>query len=202
MSFSCVKVLSMLYLSLAKSTFAELDTALLLVSLLFIIVGLLLWTFLQGTENIQSPEMLSLAKTLDKKRPEYDRRRNNGVDITSDVWSLGCTFYELLTGEYLFEVCLFEFLSVFLSFSFTSSHQGTMNLSNERKRWLDGTEISRPEIRKCVQERCRIQVWAMENMGKSMVRCNRDKKNIDLVQKKRKLNEWFSSSGNEEGAIT
>ncbi len=31
-----------------------------------------------------------------------DRRKKNGASSPTDVWALGCLFYELLTGEYMF----------------------------------------------------------------------------------------------------
>lgn len=33
---------------------------------------------------------------------EYDRRRTVGCNCASDVWSLGCLLFEVVTGEYLF----------------------------------------------------------------------------------------------------
>jgi serine/threonine protein kinase len=55
----------------------------------------------RGTEWIKSPEMLSIA--LDSAaNPNYDRRKQAGAGPPSDVWSIGCLFYELLTGEFLF----------------------------------------------------------------------------------------------------
>ena len=56
----------------------------------------------RGTQYIQSPEMLTLAKSVKKDGDKYDRRKKVGTTRTSDIWSLGCLFYELLTGEYLF----------------------------------------------------------------------------------------------------
>ena len=57
----------------------------------------------RGTENIQSPEMLLLTQHLDAAHHAFDRRRNNVVDGASDVWSVGCLFFELLTNRFLFE---------------------------------------------------------------------------------------------------
>ena len=34
---------------------------------------------------------------------KYDRRKPVGTNSLSDVWGLGCLFFELLTGEVLFE---------------------------------------------------------------------------------------------------
>jgi len=55
-----------------------------------------------GTEYIMSPEMLTVAMASHKEAGHYDRRRKQGAGRASDVWSLGCLFFELLTGEMLF----------------------------------------------------------------------------------------------------
>eukprot|EP00397_Hematodinium_sp_SG-2012_P000250 GEMP01000250.1.p1 GENE.GEMP01000250.1~~GEMP01000250.1.p1 ORF type:complete len:2496 (+),score=449.20 GEMP01000250.1:95-7582(+) len=55
----------------------------------------------RGTECIKAPEML----VVDIQKPEidsFDRRKNVGTNQGADVWSLGCLFFECLTGEYLF----------------------------------------------------------------------------------------------------
>ena len=46
--------------------------------------------------------MLQLTINTRKDTDKYDRRKQVGTNRLSDVWSAGCLFYELLTGEYLF----------------------------------------------------------------------------------------------------
>jgi serine/threonine protein kinase len=47
--------------------------------------------------------MLLLAIATRKDTDKYDRRKKVGTNSLSDVWSLGCLFYELLTGDVLFD---------------------------------------------------------------------------------------------------
>jgi serine/threonine protein kinase len=56
----------------------------------------------RGTEYIKSPEMLNLAFSTKKDNENFDRRRRCGTTRSSDIWSLGCLFYELLTCKWLF----------------------------------------------------------------------------------------------------
>lgn len=56
----------------------------------------------KGTEWIKSPEMLSIALNSSSANPNYDRRHKIGAGPQSDIWSIGCLFYELITGEFLF----------------------------------------------------------------------------------------------------
>lgn len=54
----------------------------------------------KGTEWIKSPEMLSIALT--STDANYDRRKKIGAGPASDIWSIGCLFYELITSKFLF----------------------------------------------------------------------------------------------------
>lgn len=58
----------------------------------------------RGTEVIMSPEMFMLAVNIRKDTEKYDRRKRMGTNRLSDIWSLGCLFYELLTGKLLFKL--------------------------------------------------------------------------------------------------
>ena len=56
----------------------------------------------RGTEYIKSPEMLTLTINTKKETDNYDRRRRVGTTRSSDIWSIGCLLYEILTGDMLF----------------------------------------------------------------------------------------------------
>ena len=65
----------------------------------------------KGTEHIKSPEMLQMAVAIRKDTDKYDRRKQVGTNSLSDVWGLGCLFYEMLTGDVLFDTEIFaEFI--------------------------------------------------------------------------------------------
>lgn len=59
----------------------------------------------RGTEFIKSPEMLTVSNAKKKERDTYDRLklRQAGAGPASDVWSLGCLFFEILTSAFLFQ---------------------------------------------------------------------------------------------------
>ncbi len=78
----------------------------------------------RGTENVQSPELLGLSTALDRTRPNFDRRRVYAADQASDIWSLGCLFFELLTGDFLFV----DRVGAPIFFSVTSSSQPVLTL--------------------------------------------------------------------------
>lgn len=47
--------------------------------------------------------MLLLSIQSSTENENFDRRRRAGTSAASDIWSLGCLFYELITGRFLFE---------------------------------------------------------------------------------------------------
>ena len=57
----------------------------------------------RGTECIKSPEMLTVCNVSRRDGGDADRLRQAGTNSQSDVWSLGCLLFEILTGMYLFD---------------------------------------------------------------------------------------------------
>jgi serine/threonine protein kinase len=83
----------------------------------------------RGTEYIKSPEMLNLTLNSKKDHENFDRRRTYGTSKASDIWSIGCLFYELLTGKFLFyDPDWIRFYS-----RVTSKDQELVNESNRRE---------------------------------------------------------------------
>jgi len=56
----------------------------------------------RGTDYIKSPEMLTIPINCKREADHFDRRRKVGTTRASDIWSLGCLLYEILTGDFLF----------------------------------------------------------------------------------------------------
>lgn len=54
----------------------------------------------RGTDCFKSPEMLMVGGGAGANREQsaFDRRRRQGAGAASDVWSLGCLLFELVTG--------------------------------------------------------------------------------------------------------
>mmetsp|Transcript_18645 Transcript_18645/g.25756 ORF Transcript_18645/g.25756 Transcript_18645/m.25756 type:complete len:973 (+) Transcript_18645:2-2920(+) len=85
----------------------------------------------RGTEYNKSPEMLNVAYASQKTRATYDRRKKIGANIANDMWSLGCAFYELLTGEFLF------YDNDWIHFFFRVTDKNQQLLTDQRKALID-----------------------------------------------------------------
>ncbi len=63
------------------------------------------WIFYSFSRN-RCNKITRNTSSLDLIRKEddnFDRRKKTGTTRSSDIWSLRCLFYELLTGKFLFE---------------------------------------------------------------------------------------------------
>jgi serine/threonine protein kinase len=84
----------------------------------------------RGTNVIKSPEMLiNLGYNVRKDDDKFDRRKKLGTTRASDIWSLGCLFYELLTGKFLFE----EVETDYLGFMMKANTVSVSELLTEEK---------------------------------------------------------------------
>jgi len=57
----------------------------------------------RGTECIQSPEMLRVAALAKDNPDKFAGRGAVSIGLASDIWSVGCLLYELMTCTWLFE---------------------------------------------------------------------------------------------------
>ena len=84
----------------------------------------------RGTDVIKSPEMLKhFGYQIRKEDDNFDRRKKIGTTRSSDIWSLGCLFYELLTGNFLFE----EIQDNYLEFMYKIDKSSINELLTEKK---------------------------------------------------------------------
>ena len=84
----------------------------------------------RGTDVIKSPEMLKhFGYQIRKEDDNFDRRKKIGTTRSSDIWSLGCLFYELLTGNFLFE----EIQDNYLEFMYKIDKSSINDLLTEKK---------------------------------------------------------------------
>ena len=84
----------------------------------------------RGTDVIKSPEMLKhFGYQIRKEDDNFDRRKKVGTTRSSDIWSLGCLFYELLTGNFLFE----EIQDNYLEFMYKIDKSSINDLLTEKK---------------------------------------------------------------------
>ena len=84
----------------------------------------------RGTDVIKSPEMLKhFGYQIRKEDDNFDRRKKVGTTRSSDIWSLGCLFYELLTGNFLFE----EIQDNYLEFMYKIDKSSINELLTEKK---------------------------------------------------------------------
>ena len=84
----------------------------------------------RGTDVIKSPEMLKhFGYQIRKEDDNFDRRKKVGTTRSSDIWSLGCLFYELLTGNFLFE----EIQDNYLEFMYKIDKSSINELLTDKK---------------------------------------------------------------------
>jgi serine/threonine protein kinase len=91
----------------------------------------------RGTEFNKSPEMLNVAYMSQKTKETYDRNKKVGANSATDVWALGCLFFELLTGEFLFYDADSSWVRFFLRIT---SASGEQLITPEKKQLIDSNQ--------------------------------------------------------------